>query len=122
LLDPCTPPNEITAAVLDNQEYTITGTATEYTHPEFIIEPDFCQIAYSYEIGASEKTNEAIITRTDRTFSFFYATDLAPLAETLSVKITATSGSMYSETSPETSLSTAEEFFLNFKNPCIDSN
>lgn len=59
----------------------------------------------------------------DRTFSFFYDQDVAPVAptaQTQTVTVTATSGSLYSPTQPrETSTAT---FVLSFVNPCIDPN
>lgn len=36
LLDPCSPPNSVTAAPLTNQVYTITqNDKADYTHPDF---------------------------------------------------------------------------------------
>ena len=49
LTDPCDPPISLDRPTFESQDYVISTTLT-YQHPEFTIDPDFCNIAYSYEL------------------------------------------------------------------------
>jgi len=84
LVDPCNPPDSVTAgAALENQEYTITDTTKTYTHPEnWVITPAYCPLSYTYEIAdITNMPGASAITRVDKTFSFYYDSDLIPLEE-----------------------------------------
>lgn len=49
LNDPCDPP-QITANKPNDQEYTLTDTAFDYTAPEFNVNPSFCKVDYETTI------------------------------------------------------------------------
>ena len=54
LTDACNAPNTITAPSLDDQEYTITDNQIDYTHPDFIVDPSFCPVEYTYNVPTLE--------------------------------------------------------------------
>jgi hypothetical protein len=119
LVDPCDPPTSITAAVLTDQVYTITDEGAKYTHPDFVISPEYCPFMYSYAI--SEITNvagESAITRADKTFLFSYSQSLLPVGNSQTVTVTATSSSIYS--AAPSVLVDSSSFDLTILNPCID--
>ena len=86
LVDPCNPPDSVTAPTLVDQAYTISDpTATPYTHPAFVISPDYCEIRLNYEETKFTDDGgdlQTAITRVDDTFSFFYGADLSPVKPT----------------------------------------
>ena len=92
-------------------------------HPEFIVNPAYCQVAYTY--AETKFTNDSgietsAITNTDADFSIFYAADLSPVLPTpqpQQVTITATSISMY-VTDPATVKTINDSFVINFESPC----
>ena len=98
LVDPCDPPVSITSQGLTNQVYTITDTnATPYTHPVFISDPVYCEIDNTYSETKLSAGDSAISTLGSTT-EFFYDKDLAPLGQTQTVTVTATSNSIYGRT------------------------
>ena len=85
LVDPCDPPDLVQSSVLFDQVYTITdNNATPYTHLAFIVEPEYCNLVYSYTttdlLDANGQPAEVLTyDASSLTFSFFYDLDLAPL-------------------------------------------
>ena len=112
LTDPCDPPAAINVPSLDDQQYSISDPAkTPYTHPEFVADPVYCKVTYSYDLGSITNNGgdtRSAVTRSDKTFSFFYDEDLAPVTpnpQTQVTQITATSFSEYATTQPATVVS-----------------
>ena len=74
-------------------------------HAEFVVDPDFCPVVYSYEETKLQAGDSAIIlpdsasvlpdVPQDRTFTFSYSKDLEPLGQTQTVTVTATSTSKH---------------------------
>ena len=74
-------------------------------HDEFVVDPDFCPVVYSYEETKLQAGDSAIIlpesasvlpvVPQDRTFTFSYNKDLEPLGQTQTVTVTATSTSKH---------------------------
>ena len=116
LLDPCDPPVSVDRVPLTNQSYRIGDpSATPYTHPNFVVSPDFCPLTYTY----SETTlldGSTAISRTDKTFTFSYDMESA-IDQTQTVTITAKSDSKYPTSYPKKTDS--ETFDLTFVNPCL---
>ena len=49
VVDPCNPPDSVTAPTFTAQSYTISDSnATPYTHEAFTISPDYCEIKFDY--------------------------------------------------------------------------
>ena len=49
LTDPCNAPVSVTKPGLASpQTYIITDAALEYTHPDFVVDPTFCPLVYTY--------------------------------------------------------------------------
>ena len=94
-----------------------------YTHPDFTVDPSFCpEPTYTYsETSFLDSTNSAAtaITQSGKTSDFFWDTDNAPLGQTQTVTVTATSNSIYGAQNPSTEM---DMFDLNFLDPCIDAN
>ena len=79
MVDPCDPPVSITSPGLTNQVYTITDdNATPYKHPDFVSDPVYCPIDYTYLETKLEAGDSAISTLAGTT-EFFYDKDLEPL-------------------------------------------
>ena len=94
LLDPCEAP-VITVPTLENQVYRLTAEAKPYEHPVFTVEPEICDVVYTYDVRNLNAGDSAIV-RSDKTFTIFYNNDdspISPVAQTQLVTITATSGS-----------------------------
>jgi hypothetical protein len=74
LVDPCDPPTSVTAATLENQEYTITDTDARYTHPDFTVDPAYCPLTYSYNSGEISNVSgqSAVFDIGQQTLSFEY--------------------------------------------------
>ena len=123
LKDPCDPPVSVTKAALTDQTYTLTTTDSTYTHPVFTVVPAFCPLTYSYSetsLTDGDGNSDTAISRVDKTFSFFYDKDNAPVnpvAQKQTVTITATSGSKYPTVFP--SQTDNESFDLTFIDPCL---
>ena len=83
LEDPCNPPDKITVPPLENQSYTIADpSATPYLHADFQVVPNVCELRYVYTETkfTDDAGNQAnAITRSDKTFNFFYNADLSPI-------------------------------------------
>lgn len=84
LLDPCDPPRSVGSPVLQNQQYTLNDLSRPfYKHPNFIADPSYCKLSYSYEISKilDDEGNEvsAITQQPLDTFTFEYTKDLAPV-------------------------------------------
>ena len=88
-------------------------------HPEFISDPVYCPIDYTYSETELSAGDSAISTLA-RTTEFFYGKDLEPLGQTQTVTITATSNTIYGRTT--TPIEKPDTYELTFQNPCIDSN
>ena len=115
------------SSVLVDQEYTITdANADPYTHASFVIEPDYCQLIYTYtttDLFDADNQPASVLTYDEpsQTFSFYYDKDLAPVDQPkLVVTLTASSASMYgNENAARTA---ANDFDVVFLNPCIDTS
>ena len=84
LVDPCDPPVSVTSVPLQNQVYTLTDdSATPYVHPAFVVEPSYCPLVYSYSQTYLSDGDSALVlpASDDKTFSFGYTKDLAPLGQ-----------------------------------------
>ena len=54
--------------------------ATPYVHADFIVDPNFCPLEYSYDISKlTNATPDSAIMQTDKTFNFSYLVSRAPL-------------------------------------------
>ena len=97
MIDPCDPPTSITGPPLEDQLYILGDTnAPSYTHPDYNIEPSYCNIVYSYDITKLENAvPDSAITRVDKTFDFEYLTDRAPLGQFQDVTVTFSSSTIY---------------------------
>ena len=74
LEDPCDPPVSLTKPSnpgFEDQVYTVTDTMASYTHPDFVIEPDFCPFTLAYQIDPTSGGID-VVTRNDKTFTFSY--------------------------------------------------
>jgi len=99
---------------MDDQVYRLTSKAEIYTHPEFTIEPVFCQLTYTYNVQSLNAGDSAIV-RNDKVFTIFYNNNdspINPVPQTQVVTITATSG-----TSSEQGT-----FEVSFESPCQDKD
>ena len=126
LSDPCDPPLSITVASLVDQTYRLADmSAAPYTHADFTVVPDYCPLKYTYSetsLTDSDGNSETAISRTDKTFTFSYDKDdapVSPVAQTQTVTITATSDSKYPTSFPKKSDSAS--FDLDFTDPCQSS-
>ena len=125
LVDPCDPPNSVvapTTPAFADQSYIITDASKDYTHPDFVVEPLYCPVTYSYvvtDFTDDSSTPASAITRVDETFTFEYGADLSPVsptAQTQTVTVTATSTSIY--TTVNTAVTASDSFDLSFSSPC----
>ena len=67
---------------LTNQVYIITNAnAIPYLHPDFNVEPSYCPLIYSYSEILLDDGDSAmeLPSSGDKTFTFYYDKDLAPL-------------------------------------------
>ena len=67
------------------QTYIITDAALEYTHPDFVADPTYCPLDYTYDVTEFKNKNDVdtnAITRTDKSFSIEYSDDLSPVTPT----------------------------------------
>ena len=126
LSDPCDPPLSITVASLVDQTYRLADmSAAPYTHADFTVVPDYCPLKYTYSetsLTDSDGNSDTAISRTDKTFTFSYNKDdapVSPVAQTQTVTITATSDSKYPTSFPKKSESAS--FDLDFTDPCQSS-
>ena len=126
LTDPCNPPASVTppsSPGLENQQLIITETGKQYTHPEFVVSPDFCPLTYSYRVGVTEDGVDAVTGRTDRTFDFALSTPVSDYStEKQLIQITATSTSIYNNVAPINQVpdtrDATDSFELSFVDPC----
>ena len=82
LKDPCDPPVSVAISALTDQTYTLTTTGATYTHPEFSVAPSYCPLTYTYSETTLTDGNgdiDSAIDRTDKTFTFSYDKDDAPV-------------------------------------------
>ena len=75
----------LAAPNLENQEYTITDNPVTYQVPEFVSDPNWCAVTYSFTITLIAG-DAAVIFNSDesiRTFTFDYTAslDLSGLTE-----------------------------------------
>ena len=125
LLDPCDPPESVTAPQFEDYEYTLGDHGESYgvlyTLPDlpFTIEPSFCPLEISREISLLADGSSAVIPTDDpwNMFKFLYTTE-EPLGQTQTITITATSNSLNGGASE--SISAISEFDLTFRDTCTD--
>jgi hypothetical protein len=120
LVDPCDPPISITATGWEPQEYTLTADSKSYSHPEVVIDPDFCPYKVEYTIQ-NLPNEETAITQPDSdegTFVILYQTGLYPLDKEQQVDAVFTSESVYGENN--TPVTEEASFKLSFNSPCVD--
>jgi hypothetical protein len=100
-------------------------SGTPYTHEDFTVVPDYCPLKYTYSetsLTDSDGNSDTAISRTDKTFTFSYDKDDAPVnpvAQTQTVTITAMSDSKYPTSFPKKSDSAT--FDLDFTDPCLSA-
>lgn len=118
VINSCENPVSLQAPTLENQEYTITGGLVTYTVPIFTVDPDWCDIIYSFEV--TDPTGQNAITfdanMDQRIFTFFNDNDIALANNDFKdyiVKVKAHAGIV-------TFKDTFQEFTLSLKNPCVD--
>ena len=125
LLDPCDPPESVTAPQFEDYEYTLydygEANGVEYTLPDlpFTIEPSFCPLEYSREISLLDDGDSAEVSSDYpwNMFKFRYTAREA-LGQTQTITITATSNSLSG--GAHESIGTTSEFDLTFRDPCTD--
>ena len=69
-------------------------------HPDFLIEPIFCPICYTYEITPlvdAARTSAITVNAEEKKFTFFYVEDLKPLEQVQTTIIKAKSCSLFPE-------------------------
>ena len=98
--DPCDPPSSLEKVDLDDQSYILTDINRSYTHPDFVVSPDFCPIDYTYQdsgftISDIGPETDTVITREGQKFNFFWDTNRRPLGQTQVVTVTGVSNSIY---------------------------
>jgi hypothetical protein len=128
LLDPCDPPNSVTHRDLVDQSYRLADlSAPTYTHANYDVDPVYCLLTYIYsETKLTDGEGNADVTaisRDDKTFTFFYNKDdapVSPVAQTQTVTVTATSDSKYETSYPKKS--DFATFDLIFTDPCLSSS
>lgn len=124
LVDPCNPPNSITAPTLLDQNYIITTPAASYVHEAFSVDPAYCPLEYANSVTLLANGNNAVTegATNSRTFSFYYDSDLTPADETEEIQtitVTASSKSLYTYPAGElNSISASDSFDLSFDSPC----
>ena len=104
--------------MLEDQEYTLTGTSVNYIFDAFSIVPPICDITYTYSFAEATGEPVVLVFESDsRTFTFEYTSDLDPLVDRLAlfkdytVTVTGTAGLV-------TSASVSQTFNLRVTNPC----
>lgn len=120
-VDPCDPPVSITSAQWLDQRLMLTDVGS-YSHPEVIVEPQFCPFEAEYTISNLPNGESAITQDSvdESSFSFSYSTGLYPLDKSQTVSLVYTSTSTYGASNP--SVTATFSFNLNFDNPCTDSD
>ena len=86
ITDPCAPTISLTAGALTDKVYTISdATFADYTHPAWVVDPDYCEVDLTYTISDITDDDSNVVTAVtqktgdDTTFEFFYDLDLAPV-------------------------------------------
>ena len=85
--------------MLEDQEYTLTGSSVDYIFDAFQVDPTICDITYTYSlVDATGDPVVSVFDSTSRTFTFEYLPDLAPIVDRLAlfkdytVTVTGTAG------------------------------
>ena len=74
----CLTPNTLQPSILVDQEYTITTAAVVYTFDQFIVDPIYCEMTYTYQVTDSFAAGVVQSFDSDtRTITFYYDTDIA---------------------------------------------
>ena len=101
--------------------YTLTDEEQSYSHPEVVVEPEFCPYKVDYSI-VDLPNGESAITQSASdagTFNFLYTAGLYPLDKSQRVNALFTSETKYA-TSPSSPVTEPAHFDLTFRNPCVD--
>lgn len=121
LKDPCRTPTELTpgenGSTLVDQVITITEEKKTYDFLPFYIQPDWCDISYTWSVDDDAVKSAARFDRNLKQFSFFYQgnTDLSgPTEEVYTIHLHASAGK------GEGVIETSDSFTLTVKNPCIN--
>lgn len=89
-----------------------------YKIPEFSVQPDWCQITYTYSVSDSEANVVMSFNAAERLFTFLHQTDLNPSGNDsteYTISVVGNAGSVLSVSSTGT-------FTLKVHNPCIDES
>lgn len=112
---------------MTNQTYIITEAQKTYTHPDFVVDPAYCEIEYSYTMTkftddsgepASAITPTTATTSSPQQFTIEYSADespVKPMAQKQVVTVDAKSYSKYDNSNMKT---TVDLFELTFDTPC----
>ena len=117
LYDVCNTPETLVPVALANKIYTLGDTeASSYLHADYTVDPYFCPLTYTYTISdlANDGANpSSAISRVNKRFYFEYLSDRAPVGQTQTVTVRATSSSLY-ENTINAPLSVESSFTLGF--------
>ena len=78
----------MTAATLTDQDYILYNTPLNYTHDEYVVDPSYCPVTYTYapptQFTDDSGTSDSITTpdtpgQNDFTFSIYWDTNGSPL-------------------------------------------
>ena len=115
VVDPCTDGiQSIQAGELVNQEYTITDEPKSYQFSQFSVEPDWCDIIYSYSLENNSIQQTISFDETTRTFTFSNEEDIHLAGESSSTYVITITGSA----GTNTVVSESSSFDLQLNNPC----
>ena len=63
-----------------------------YTHEEFVVDPDYCPIQYTYvetPFDDADGNEATTISRIDKTYTFTWTKDLSPVGQTQTATVSA---------------------------------
>ena len=72
----CDNPTSLISTPLDDQVYTLTGTSFTVVSPNFIANPDYCDIVYSVEVSDPVALTAFTFLSNTREFTFYKDGDL----------------------------------------------
>lgn len=117
IVDPCDKPISVSpSSPISDAEYTITAEPLSFQLAEFVSDPAWCSITYSYTVDATDASVAISFDQLTRTFMISQADDLSlsgPISRDHTVRVIGESGSSRTVTG-------SQYFLLRLKNPCID--
>ena len=116
VVDSCDAPFSITKVDMEDQVYTITQDKQYYQFDPFTVEPDFCDVEYSFKFVGDEAYEAVTLTKSIRTFGFYFASSTDLAGETGSkdykIKVIGKTGK------GEFEIKDSKTFTLTILNPC----